>query len=102
MAPIPGVADGVDPAAGADGPGGRAGWRELWLRLSRREGAGDGGRTAVSGRAMTRLPGPPEILGASISGLSASMATGAVTAGNSPQAAAMAAVWARMRVLPWA
>jgi len=62
-------------------PGGCAGWRSLWFRWSRHDGAGDGGRTAVSGtgddrcRAIARVA---EFLARPISGVYASTAAGAV------------------------
>src|SRR6476660_4166216 len=54
MAPIPGAADGVAPAAGAYRAGGARGQGRPWLRLSRRSGAGDGGRRPSPGRYRAR------------------------------------------------
>ena len=98
MAPIPGVADGVDPAAGANRAGGACELAGTLAPLISPRGAGDGGRTAVSGAGDDPIAGPPEFPEPGIIRASRRYGGLAVTAGSTPSAAATAAVWSRMRM----
>jgi len=61
MAPIPGAAEGVAPAARAYRAGGARGQGRPRLRSSRRSGAGDGGRSTSPGNTRARVaPQRPE------------------------------------------